>query len=523
MRHGRGTALAILCLWISLFPGAHDAAAQDACSSLTRIACNDYLMGSTVGQPNLLGGPAGDVLYVLETTDELFYGFSLVAGMALAPGLTLYEGCALEPGAQVLATGTTPYNTSSELTALLPANSTFTLLVEGATADGAFDLSVWCLACNPGPCEGITESEPNPGPGGGAGSFDAITCDVPTCGSLDAVGNVADEDWFVLELTEDAAIWCSLVPGGFDPTLEFHQGLGGDLLQLSDFSGMCYSEGVETACLPAGTYSFRVTENAGQPLTGAAYQLFLGCNPCTWVDPLSNCQAFERSGELDQFPLSEEDNDLGTPLRAEHFGHGGWITAIDVVGIQANSSNLPCSDPQFRVVFYGDGSEPGAELASWLVTGTATPTGETFFFGIPIVQWHLPLPAPFLLESGYVEIRGAGDADCTFGWGRSPGADGFHWTEEGGWGTALEDLNFCLTLTTPSNCPAPTNLQVSLQGQDALLSWTAVPEATSYQVLSSATGYGPWSPLGTSPTNSFLDTGALPAGLRCYQVRSVCP
>lgn len=521
MRHGRLFVIALLCSWITLLPGAREAAAQGACSELEVVACDTYLSGSTLGQPNLLGGPAGEMLYLLETGEEMFYGFSLTATMPLAPGLTLYEGCALEPGAQILASGTTFYSTNAELTALLPANSTFTLLVEGATREGNFDLSVWCLNCNPGECTGITESEPNSGPLGGL--YNAVTCEVPVCGSLDAQSGQPDEDWFVLELTEDAAIYCSLLPGGFDPVLELHYGLNGAMIQQSDFIGICYSEGIETTCLPAGTYSFRVAESTGQLLTGAAYQLFLGCNPCTWVDPLSNCQAFQYNGELTQFVAAEEGGSQADVLRAEHFGHGGLITVVEVAGIQFSSANQACTDPQFRVTLYEDGAEPGLVVGSWIVTGTPTPTGDIFFFGLPVQSWLLPLPAPVQLESGFLAVQGVGDPDCAFGWGRSPGADDAHLLFDGIWGYELEDLNFCLTLAAGGTCPAPTDLQVSMAGQDALLSWSAVPEAASYQVFSSTTGYGPWSLLGGSATPSYLDPAAEPVGRRFYQVRSVCP
>jgi len=511
--------VARLFLCALLLAGAGAARAQGACAELPLLGCDAYVTGSTVGQPNQLGGPAGEVLYRVETTDERFYGFSLAAQMNLAPGLTLYAGCALEPGAQIVATGTPYYDTLSELTVLLPANSTFTLLVEGASAEGNFDLSVWCLTCDPGPCEGATESEPNPGPQGGL--FDDVSCDVPICGSLDAVAGQPDEDWFVLELTEDAAIYASLLPGGFDPLLELFSGLGGELLQSSDFSGICYSEGVETACLPAGTYTLRVAASGGLPLEGAAYQLFLGCSPCTWVDPLSNCHSFQFSGEPTQFPAAEDASNQGSFLLAEHFGHGGTITGLDVAGIQANSANLACTDPQFRVTFYADGWEPGAELGSWLVTGTPTPTGDTFFFGIPVVSWHLPLPAPHFQDSGYFAVQGAGDPDCVFGWGRSPGADGFHWVQGEVWEWSEQDLNFCLQLASPT-CEAPGGLAVQMQGLDTQLSWSAVPGASQYQVWFSDSGYGPWAPLGQSAGTSYLDAGAESAGRRFYQVTSLC-
>jgi hypothetical protein len=81
-----------------------------------------------------------------------------------------------------------------------------------------------------------------------------------------------------------------------------------------------------------------------------------------------------------------------------------------------------------------------------------------------------------------------------------------NWLDAGATGaTTVNGLDGSAPCTPPA---APTGLSATAVSQTQInLSWTAVPGATSYTILRATTSGGPYTPVGTSATTSFSNTG----------------
>jgi hypothetical protein len=69
--------------------------------------------------------------------------------------------------------------------------------------------------------------------------------------------------------------------------------------------------------------------------------------------------------------------------------------------------------------------------------------------------------------------------------------------------------------------PPPTNLQAAQEVNQQTISWTAAPEALSYNVYRSTTGGPPYTLIGNTTATSYTDTTATYPGTYTYQVTAV--
>ena len=69
--------------------------------------------------------------------------------------------------------------------------------------------------------------------------------------------------------------------------------------------------------------------------------------------------------------------------------------------------------------------------------------------------------------------------------------------------------------------PAPTNLQVQQEVDRLTLSWTAAPEAASYNIYQSTTGGAPFTLIGNTASTTYTDLTATFPGSYTYQVTAV--
>ena len=140
-------------------------------------------------------------------------------------------------------------------------------------------------------------------------------------------------------------------------------------------------------------------------------------------------------------------------LRAENFsGVVGDICDIHWWGLDVFNTGtawVDCtdSDPTFEIKFYQDAAGvPGAEVCSYMVTATVTPTG-LFYAGFELNYYSVDLLAPCCqLTGGWVSIQGFGDTDCWFLWMSSSVGDGSSYFNNNGVPeTYLYDNSLCLT------------------------------------------------------------------------------
>ena len=153
------------------------------------------------------------------------------------------------------------------------------------------------------------------------------------------------------------------------------------------------------------------------------------------------------------FGTSEITVDTGSYIRYEHFSNVTTeICDIHWWGVQLYLDPymgwIECteSDPTFEVKFYADGSVPGAEVCSYLVTATVT-SADLDYAGIVAQDYRVDVLSPCCtLANGWVSIQGLGDTDCWFLWLSSPIVDGTSLFDDGT-GTVTEDFDLSLCLT----------------------------------------------------------------------------
>jgi hypothetical protein len=112
------------------------------------------------------------------------------------------------------------------------------------------------------------------------------------------------------------------------------------------------------------------------------------------------------------------------------------------------------SDPSFEVKFYADAAgSPGAEVSSYVVTPTISPTNELLNGLFPLWYFSVPSLDPCtVLTDGWISIQGLGDNTCWFLWMSSQdgSGDGSNCFDDGtgivcGAPDHDYDLSYCLT------------------------------------------------------------------------------
>jgi hypothetical protein len=492
--------------------------------------------GTNVGAPNVWGGTAGDVGYTFTITEDVSLTFeSCLPGTDYDTDSYLLLGDPCDGGTEIL------YNDGDSgceyaswasgwtIDCGVLAPGTYTLIVSGFSAsEGNFEFSLTTgdCVCEPIDCVGVAEVEPNDGPNGDPIAYDSIDCGVTVCGTTFTTGDtLRDTDWFELVLFEDSELVIDLEVEEFNGLLFLIAADAATILYTADNGGYCEDEQIVTDCLLAGTYYVWVGHNGFTGVdTPANYGLTVSCTPCEWVSPYTACQLPD--GDADPWTAATSEVDVqGTNyLRAEQFGAGGTITAIDFRGLPLflDGSWAGCTeDPMdFVITFYGLDLVPVATF-----TPSLTGVPSIVYAGLyPSFDYYYELDTPVVLTEGFVSIQGAGSNSCWFLWMSSvvDGADGTSLlsTDGAAWVADAFDLNYCLTVE--QTCDAPTNLVISVTGGHASLNWDAVPGATSYTVFYALDGYGSYAPLGNTVGTSFTDVGATAAGRRNYKVVANC-
>lgn len=519
----------------------------DPCDLAIALPCGTVdLFGSTLGMPNLAGNSAGDVLYTLDVPALSTVNITLCSASTNYDSyLRLYDICPTDPLAvqlfydddgPVCDVDSAPYEPSHIENAILDAG-TYYVLVDGFSAnEGDYGITVTCeeITCLPiDECTGTPEVEPNDG-SGDPPVFGAVVCGETICGTTSTQGDtLRDIDIFELILTEDASVEVNADVEEFDAILQVISATCGDVVAGVDDFGFCEDETLTTDCLAAGTYYVLIAHNAFAGVdVPANYSLTVNCTPCTFVPPAF--QACQDVSPIDGdwiFGVSEIDTDgLGSYLsRYDRFGGvEGSITAVDFVGLSLFNDGFGWSvcaeDPTpFQITFYEAGAcGPGAFVAAFDAELTGVPTGDIYAGVYESLAFHFDLPTALPLTDGYIGIIGGGSPDCWFLWASSDtGADAESLLEDGlALTTEAFDLNYCLTFA--AGCDAPNDVSISISGGNAVLNWTAVPGASSYNVYYALDGYGSYSYLATSLTNSATDSGATAAGRRNYKIVAVC-
>jgi hypothetical protein len=141
------------------------------------------------------------------------------------------------------------------------------------------------------------------------------------------------------------------------------------------------------------------------------------CNEC----PAGWLFAQQRDGPLD-FTAGTSEASAGF-LRFEDFsGVAGTIEAVTWWGFDldhiGNNEFVECDepDPTFNIAFHVNaGGVPGAQVCSYTLTATRTPTG-ILYLGAELNEYSVALPDPCVLVNGWISIEGLGDPECWFLW-----------------------------------------------------------------------------------------------------------
>ena len=136
------------------------------------------------------------------------------------------------------------------------------------------------------------------------------------------------------------------------------------------------------------------------------------------------------NSQFSQLPDDTDDFEAGTsevssPFRRwENFlGVAGAIESLrwwglDLENIPDTNNFIECTevDNTFEITFHTDaGGLPGAEVCSYTLLATRTPTGF-LYLGTEMNEYEVTLPVPCVLVDGWVSIAGLGDPTCWFLW-----------------------------------------------------------------------------------------------------------
>jgi hypothetical protein len=111
---------------------------------------------------------------------------------------------------------------------------------------------------------------------------------------------------------------------------------------------------------------------------------------------------------------------------------------------------------------------------------------------------------------------------ATVGVENTTGTDGLQVNYNDAGGRIGNALAVRIGLPVVPECGAPDNVQVTMAGGNATISWDAVDGALSYKVYAAGDGYGVFTLLATTAGTSHLDLNAQAAGRKFYQIVAVC-
>jgi len=172
--------------------------------------------------------------------------------------------------------------------------------------------------------------------------------------------------------------------------------------------------------------------------------------PCLPECPANTLFGQQRD-DPDDFIAGTSEQSAGFVRLDDYFGAGGAIEAVRFWGVDlqnvGGNNFIECveSDPTFNISFHADAAGiPGAQVCSYTVTATRTPTG-IFYLGAELNEYNAVLPVPCVLINGWVAIEGLGDPTCWFLW-MSAGIGGGATSWCDGCTEQLQDfdLAFCL-------------------------------------------------------------------------------
>jgi len=280
----------------------------DPCEEAIEVSCweND-LFGSNVGAPNIVGNPAGDVIYNFEVPESSTVNVHLCSSSTnYDTYLRLFDTCPADPEAVQLYydddgpwdycdLDSAPYE-PSWLEDLDLAAGLYWLVVEGySSSEGDYGLTISCgddpcVGLEPVECDGTPESEPNEGWNADPpnDNYGYIGCGDTICGSVWAEGGERDMDWFRLDHwggeieidTEIEEFNCVLMVTEYDPE--------GSVIGSSDSAPTCVPENLSLDLDP-GTYFVVIAHNDFEGVPEEQdYALILTClgDPCEGHEPV---------------------------------------------------------------------------------------------------------------------------------------------------------------------------------------------------------------------------------------------
>jgi|SaaInl8_200m_RNA_FD_contig_31_1017152_length_2856_multi_19_in_0_out_0_1 hypothetical protein len=257
--------------------------------------------GTNIGAANFLESDAGDVAYSFSLpTDNNYLEFnSCYAGTDFDLDTYWYKDllpCDAGYDANVNYLG---YNDGGaceftnysshvifDCNAPLAAGNYFVVVSGYDAAEGNFEFSLaatdCATLCDPVPCTGTDEVEPNNGTNDEPATFDTIACGQTVCGevSTQASDTTRDTDWFEFTSLDDFSMIAHMEQSAFDGIISLLDS-NYDVVGAVDEMGFCEAENLILPCMPAGTYYLVVSPNFTYTLDQVGnYALSLLCTPC---------------------------------------------------------------------------------------------------------------------------------------------------------------------------------------------------------------------------------------------------
>ncbi len=478
--------------------------------------------GTNVGAPDVTGTTAGDVGYSFTLTEESTLSWeTCLTGTDYDTDSYLFSGDPCNGGTQLIyvdgdsgctfAAWATGY--TYDCGAPLPAGD-YTLVISGySTYEGNFALEVTATptaeacACDPVVCTGTAEVEPNDGPNGD-GTVGSIAEGEVICGNTytwtetDSLGNVTnfrDTDWYEVLLVGDAELTIDLAVDDFNGILFLVAADLATIVASADAAAYCEAEQLLSGCVAAGSYYIVVAHNDFTGVdAGANYSLSYSSVTCTV--PTCDNDTYDTAAVIGSFPYSYAGN---TSLCL------GDLGPYDIAPAQCQVGTLFSSTGGAADAYFWFELSSATEL-TFSLCGSSFDTAIGVFADTGVAPTTADIVA---VNDDFCGLQS--EVVCLL----DPGA---YYIVVDGYSTAAGDYTLNVTAAALP-CDMPANLAIAMVAGSAELSWDAVGTATSYDVYASTDGYGAYTLLGNSATNSYSDAGAQAAGRKFYKVVAVCP
>jgi subtilisin-like proprotein convertase family protein len=266
-----------------------------------------------------------------------------------------------------------------------------------------------------------------------------------------------------------------------------------------------------------GEWTLRIADDVtGDGGTLTAWALLVNCTPGVPQAPSpETCSPDSGFGQLPDPPTEDYYGPASDGLLQSYDNFNGVaspITGVRWWGTMGLSNPCVREPMRFEVSFYAASpTGPDNYVTNTIVTPTYVDTGQVYFDEFPLYRFEAYFDSPVALESGWISIKGDGNAVCNFFWADSSDGDAYSRRYQNLLRYEDEDLAYCL-LTGAAEGEGGVEGEGDLEGEGT--------SEGSEDYFAECGDDALWGQPFMGPAGSFLATASAPAGLGAPETES---